>query len=322
MIEMDTVKCSIIVPVFCNYGSLKKTYEAIVVNVIEQMSNTDFEFIFIDDGSLDDSFQELLELSKTATYTVKILKFSRNFGQVPAIYAGYAKATGDVIVNISADLQDPPELIIQMIDAYRNDNFDIVICAREARDEGIFRRLTSAVFYALIRKLSFKNMPQGGFDYVLISKKVKNILLSNKDTNPFWQGQILWTGFQPKIIYYERQKRTIGKSKWTFSKKLKYLFDGVLAYSFYPLRLMSITGLVFFIAGILYGIIIVILYLQGTTPFKGWSPIMILILLSSGLQMLISGVIGEYLWRTLDQARNRPLYVIEQVIEPNESYSS
>ena len=319
---MDTVKCSIIVPVFCNYGSLKKTYEAIVVNVIEQMSNTDFEFIFIDDGSLDDSFQELLELSKTATYTVKILKFSRNFGQVPAIYAGYAKATGDVIVNISADLQDPPELIIQMIDAYRNDNFDIVICAREARDEGIFRRLTSAVFYALIRKLSFKNMPQGGFDYVLISRKVKNILLSNKDTNPFWQGQILWTGFQPKIIYYERQKRTIGKSKWTFSKKLKYLFDGVLAYSFYPLRLMSITGLVFFIAGILYGIIIVILYLQGTTPFKGWSPIMILILLSSGLQMLISGVIGEYLWRTLDQARNRPLYVIEQVIEPNESYSS
>lgn len=319
---MDTVKCSIIVPVFCNYGSLKKTYEAIVINVIEQMSNTDFEFIFIDDGSLDDSFQELLELSKTATYSVKILKFSRNFGQVPAIYAGYAKATGDVIVNISADLQDPPELIIQMIDAYRNDNFDIVICAREARDEGIFRRLTSAVFYALIQKLSFKNMPQGGFDYVLISRKVKNILLSNKDTNPFWQGQILWTGFQPKIIYYERKKRTIGKSKWTFSKKLKYLFDGVLAYSFYPLRLMSITGLIFFIAGILYGIIIVILYLQGTTPFKGWSPIMILILLSSGLQMLISGVIGEYLWRTLDQARNRPLYVIEQVIEQNESHSS
>lgn len=316
---MEQVKCSIVVPVFCNYGSLKKTYETIVAKVIEKTPDVAFELIFIDDGSFDDSYQELLALYQASTYPVRIIKFSRNFGQVPAIYAGYAKATGDIIVNISADLQDPPELIIEMIDAHRNEDFDIVICAREARDESVFRRFTSAIFYALIKKLSFKNMPPGGFDYVLISKKVKNIILGNDDTNPFWQGQILWTGFQPKVIFYERQKRTIGKSKWTFSKKLKYLFDGVLAYSFYPLRLMSITGLIFFIAGILYGIVIVILYLQGTTPFKGWSPMMILILLSSGLQMLISGVIGEYLWRTLDQARSRPLYVIEQVIEQDEA---
>ncbi|MCD4679235.1 MAG: glycosyltransferase family 2 protein, partial [Bacteroidales bacterium] len=271
--------------------------------------------IFIDDGSHDGSFKELLEIKEENSEMIKLIKFTRNFGQLPAIYAGYSAANGDIIVSISADLQDPPELINQMINSYLNQRYEIVICSRQSRDEKYFRQKTSYFFYNIIKRLSFKNMPSGGFDFVLISKKVKNVLLKMEDTNPFWQGQILWTGYKIKIIPYNRKKREIGTSKWTFSKKIKYLIDGVLSYSYFPLRLMSLLGLLFFTLGIRYSLYIVFAYFVGDVPFKGWAPIVILILVLSGIQMLMLGIIGEYLWRTLDQVRNRPPYVIEKIYD-------
>jgi dolichol-phosphate mannosyltransferase len=163
-----------------------------------------------------------------------------------------------------------------------------------------------------MRKLSFPHLPDGGFDIVLLTSDVKNVLLTLKEANPFWQGQILWTGFPILIIPYERKKRLIGKSRWTFSKKIKYMLDGVLNYSYAPIRFISFVGILAFLAGILYSAMICINYFFYQTPFNGWAPIMILILFFSGFQLLMLGIIGEYLWRTLDQVKGRPQYIIKE----------
>jgi dolichol-phosphate mannosyltransferase len=248
-----------------------------------------------------------------------VIKFIRNFGQLQAIMAGYKLARGKCVISISADLQDPPELMNDMIDHYFNKGFHIVVCSRESRDESFFRRGTSEVFYYLMKKLSFPNMPSKGFDFVLLSDKVKNIILKNQESNAFFQGQILWTGFNIKFIPYKRQKRSIGTSRWTFDKKIKYLIDGVLSYSYFPLRAMSVIGLIISLLGFSYAFIIFLSKIFGSIPVQGWAPIMITVLVLSGIQMLMLGIIGEYLWRTLDQVRNRQPYIIEEVYDSKET---
>jgi polyisoprenyl-phosphate glycosyltransferase len=304
---------TILVPCYYNAGSVIPTYNLIMNEVVAKRPNLTFEFVFVDDGSRDDTLTELLEIKTLNPKNVTILKLTRNFGQVAAFMAGYHVAKGKCIINISADLQDPPSLICDMLDSHFNDNFEIVICKRTSREETYFRRKTSKLFYSAMQKLSFKNMPEGGFDFVLISAKVKDIILEQKEANQFWQGQILWTGYPIKWIPYHRLNRTIGVSRWTFSKKFKYLLDGVLSYSFFPPQLMSSLGLFTSLAGFFYAIIVFIQYFLGHAPFQGWSPIIIILLVVSGLQMIMLGVIGEYLWRTLDQTRNRQQFIIEQI---------
>ena len=302
---------SVIIPVYFNEGSINKTYEVLKSEVFDNFPNLKFETIFIDDGSKDGSLEEILKI-KESNESVKVIQFSRNFGQVAAIYAGYEVAIGKGIINIAADLQEPPNLLIEMIGSFIREEASIIVGQRTGREESYYRKITSEFFYVVMRKLSFPNMPNGGFDVALISKEVKNKILELNESNPFWQGQILWTGFPVKFISYTRQKRDTGKSRWTFSKKIKYLLDGVLNYSYAPLRFFSVVGIISFLLGILYSIIIVIQYLFWGTPFVGWAPIMIIILLFSGMQLLVLGLIGEYLWRTLEQTKNRPKYIIKK----------
>jgi polyisoprenyl-phosphate glycosyltransferase len=306
---------SIVIPVYCNQGSLEKTYDKLQEEVIVNNKERSYEIIFVDDGSYDSSFTELTRLRSRDPEHVKLIKFTRNFGQLAAVTAGYHLARGECIINISADMQDPPSLINNMLDAYFNENFEIVICTREAREESLFRTITSKIFYKIMKKLSFDNMPIGGFDFVLISEKVKKIILSKQETNAFWQGQILWTGINIKFIPYRRAKREVGTSKWTSSKKIKYLIDGIMAYSYFPLRIMSFTGLIVSILGFIYAIDIFFERIFGNVPMKGWAPLMIIILVLSGIQMLMLGIVGEYLWRTLDHVRNRPTYIIDKIYE-------
>lgn len=310
-----TVDYSIIIPVYCNQGSLAKTYDLLKMEVIDKWPDLSYEIIFIDDGSYDDSLAELKKLKAQDSKNIKIVKFSRNFGQVSAILAGYQVSKGRCIINISADLQDPPELINEMFKYHFDEKCEIVVCERQSRDDSFFERQTSKLFYRIMKKLCFPNMPIGGFDFVLLSQRVKDIILKNVETNPFWQGQILFTGFEVKFLQYKRRKREIGKSKWTFSKKTKYLLDGILGYSYFPLRLMSVSGMLIASLGILYAGIIFMAKIFGKVPIKGWAPIMIVILVLSGIQMLMIGIIGEYLWRTLDQVRNRPQYIIEEIYD-------
>ncbi len=312
--KKKSVHCSIVVPVYFNEGSLHKTFDLLQNVVMKNNPNRTFEIIFIDDGSGDDSLAELMEL-KEAHDVVRVIKLSRNFGQGAAILAGYTHARGDTVVTIAADLQEPPELINQMLDAHFNEKNDIVICTRQGREESFFRRATSNLFYGIIKRISFKNMPDGGFDFFLISRRVKNLIVRSNEKNPFLQGQVLWSGFQTKFIPYTRKAREIGKSRWTFGKKIKYLIDGMMAYSYFPMRFMSVMGMIIFGLGLLYSLVIVLAKFLGSTPFVGWAPLMIVILLLSGFQMLMLGIIGEYLWRTLDQVRNREQFVVDEIYD-------
>jgi len=306
---------SIIIPVYNNEGVLQKTFKIIYEKVILHNQDKSCELIFINDGSYDNSLNILFKLKKKYPKLIKIIKFTRNFGQVSAIIAGYHFATGKCLVNISSDLQDPPELINSMLNYHFSEQYEIVICKRDSRDESFFRRITSRIFYKIIKKLSFPNIPIGGFDFLLISNRIKEIVLVNNEANPFFQGQILWTGFNIKFIPYQRRKREIGKSGWTFGKKLKYLIDGVLSYSYFPLRLISFSGIVIAFLGFIYACIIFFAWIFGKVPIKGWTPMIIIILILSGIQILMLGIIGEYLWRTLDQVRNRQPYIIEKIYD-------
>ncbi|MBC2716497.1 MAG: glycosyltransferase [Desulfobacteraceae bacterium] len=315
VLKNENIDYSIVVPVYCNEGSLEDLYIKIQSDVVQQNGSKSYEIIFIDDGSHDASLEKILDLKKQNPTHIKIIKFSRNFGQVPAILAGYEHAKGNCIINISADLQDPPRLINQMLNSFYDENFDIVISYRKSRDESLFRKFTSQIFYWMMKKLSFPDMPAGGFDFILISKRVKNCILISNESNPFLQGKVLWPGFKKKFIPYDREKRISGKSKWSLSKKIKYLIDGIMGYSYLPLRLMTLIGIIISFLGFAYALIITFLKIFGDIPIQGWAPIMIIILILSGIQMLMLGIIGEYLWRALDQVRNRPQYIIDKIFD-------
>ncbi len=314
---MEQRKCSIIVPVYYNAGSLELLFSVIQKNVITKFINLCFEVIFVDDGSGDNSFQILQSMQNSNPKIIRVIKFTRNFGQYAAITSGLKFCSGDFAVVISADLQDDPSLINNMISEYTND-YDVIIATREDREESFYRKMTSRFFYSMMKKLCFNNMPTGGYDYFLISRKVIDFMVNNIETNPFIQGQILWSGFSVKFIKYTRKKRVYGKSRWTFAKKVKWLIDGLLGYSYFPIRLISVVGGIIALSGFIYALTIVYDRLIGNVPFNGWAPIMILILVLSGFQMIMLGIIGEYLWRTLDQVRRRPLYIVQEIIADND----
>jgi glycosyltransferase involved in cell wall biosynthesis len=313
-VDVGSVDYSIVIPVYFNAGELSETFEAINRAVLCRQTLRG-EIIFVDDGSGDGSLEELLCLRSKDPQRIKVIKLTRNFGQVNALFAGFSHAQGRCVVAISADGQDPPALINQMLKAIFEENYEIVACAREGRDESAYRVVTSKIFYWLMRKLSFPSMPPGGFDFLCLGRRAVNALLRNRESHSFIQGQILWTGFRTKFIPYRRAIRKRGRSRWTFGKKLTYLIDGVMSYSFFPIRLMSLTGLAVALMGFLYAVSIAVIRLLWGMPVQGWAPLMIMILLMGGVQMIMLGVIGEYLWRTLAESRNRDTYIIEEIFD-------
>jgi len=313
--EPGLIDYSIVIPVYFNEGSLQETMAIINTEVIKRNPELRSEVIFVDDGSGDGSLQELLQIRAIHPDLVKVIKLTRNFGQLNALWAGFSYAKGSCVIAMAADNQDPAVLINEMLEAHLKEKYEIVACQREGRDESYYRILTSKIFYKLIKKLSFPNMPQGGFDFVLLGRKIVNLLLKNRESHGFFQGQILWTGFKTKFIKYHRQKRKVGKSRWTFGKKLTYLIDGVMSYSFFPIRLISFLGILSSLGGFLYALLVIIAKIFWGIAATGWAPLMVVILVMGGFQMLMLGIIGEYLWRSLAQARNRDPYIIEAIYD-------
>ncbi|MAJ05440.1 MAG: hypothetical protein CL827_01080 [Crocinitomicaceae bacterium] len=308
---------SIIIPVYCNEGTLLKGYEIIKKKVLDKNPNLTGEVIYCDDGSSDNSFEELKNLKRAYhKENIKIIKFSRNFGQAAGVYAGLKNGKSKSYIIMSADLQDPIELINDFLSFHFNDGFQIVIGEREGREDPLASKIIAKIAYRLINKINFNNYPLGGIDYLLISQKVKSLMLNMNDSNPFWQGEILWTGFPVKFIPYHRKKRMVGKSKWTISKKITYFIDGVFGFSFFPIRILTLIGFIISFFGIMYAFYILIAKILGLGTFVfGWAPIMIVILLLSGFQITMMGILGEYVWRTLAQAKKRPLYIVETIID-------
>lgn len=292
-----------------------QTMSLLVERVIQANPALRAEVIFVDDGSEDGSFAELLRLREAYPALVSVVKLTRNFGQVNALMAGFIQAVGRCVIAMSADGQDPVELINDMLRAHFDEKYEIVICTRKGRDESYYRILTSRIFYSIMRRLTFPQMPGGGFDFVLMGRKALSVLLRNREAHPFLQGQILWSGYPAKFISYRRLERKAGTSRWTFGKKITYLFDGVMSYSFFPIRVISVLGAGIAGLGFLYAIVIFVIRLAWGLPLQGWAPLMIVILLMGGFQMLMLGIVGEYLWRTLAQVRKRDLFVTEAIYE-------
>lgn len=308
-------KLSVVVPVFRNSETVRETFNRISSTIHANFPSATLEVVFVEDGSGDNSWDVLSELKKNNPDTITLVKLSRNFGQVSAILAGYEAATGDAIITISADLQDPTELMADMLLKWQEGN-DIVIANRIARNDDAASTLFSKLAYGVARKANPK-MPEGGFDYLLLSKRAKDVLITFKGRHRFFQGDILWLGFPTTFIPYERLKRPMGKSGWSFSKKFKYFTDLILDSSYLPIRLMSGLGFITAVTGLLYALIIVLSWLNNSTPFDGWAPLMVAVLVIGGMIMMMLGIIGEYLWRIYDDVKARPLYVLEEVMPAN-----
>ena len=301
------MKISFVVAVYHNEGALSKTHEKIRSIFSNELTQHEYEIVFVDDGSKDGSLREILSLREQDP-RVKVITFTRNFGQMAAMLAGFKEATGDAVINISADLQDPVELIPQMLEKWKG-GAEIVICYRTDRADTLSAKLFSRIAYGVMR-MSHPQIPLGGFDFVLMDRKVMDEFNAIDVRHRYFQGDLLWTGYRTSFIPYVRLKRTIGKSQYNFGKKLKNFLDAVLDASYLPIRFISLLGLITSALGVLYSVSIVFSWLHGETPFSGWAPIMIAILLVGGLIMVMLGVIGEYVWRINEEVRKRPNYVV------------
>lgn len=304
------MKVSYVLPVYNNEGSIKRSCQGISELFSGPLSGLDYEIILVNDGSRDGSFAEMREVAALDSH-VRTINFSRNFGQLAAILAGYEHASGDAIINMSADLQDPVELTVEMVAAWKAGS-DVVIGYREGREDSAGARLFSMLTYAAVRA-SNANIPTGGFDFVLMSRRALEIFLSLKGRHRFYQGDVVWAGLPTTFLPYVRRKRAVGKSQYTFSKKLKLFYDFVLDGSYLPIRAMSACGAIVALLGVLYAGIIAIAWMFGDTPFAGWAPIMVAILVIGGVIMLMLGVVGEYLWRILDEIKAKPMYIIKDL---------
>jgi dolichol-phosphate mannosyltransferase len=301
---------SFVIPVYRNEGAITLTYQKIKAALAADLPAYDYEFVFVDDGSDDGSLQEMLRL-RSGDARVRVISFTRNFGQMAAILAGLKEATGDLVLHLSADLQDPVELIPRMVSDYEAGS-ELVIGHRAEREDQWTSRLTSRLFYRIIR-ISFPQMPSGGFDYVLMARRVVDTFNSFEVRNRFFQGDLLWMGYKTTFIPYTRAKRTIGRSQYTFAKRLKNSLDAILDSSYLPIRFISVVGASTAFVGFLYAINIAYTRFRHGTPFTGWAPIMILILVIGGVLMLMLGIIGEYIWRIYDEVKKKPNYVVRKI---------
>lgn len=306
---------SLIIPVYFNEENLPVTWAAVSETLAGLPEGMEWEVVFVEDGSGDGSYAALLALRDAHPDRVRIVKFTRNFGQVAAILAGFQLARGDCCVVMSADLQDPPELILEMVKRWNGGERKIVLANRENREDGFFARATSRAFYAMMRRYAIPNMPDGGFDFFLIDRRVMDIINDADEKNSFLQGQVLWTGYSPDLIPYTRRKREIGQSRWSLSKKIKYFIDGFVSYTETPIRMITLVGLCISAVSFAYAALILLLKLFWSISVQGWAPLMIIMLMFGGVQLVMLGVIGEYIWRNSHETRKRPSFVIESELD-------
>ena len=301
-------KLSVVVPVYYNQDSLLPLYEELRQKVFSRDDFT-YELILVDDGSRDASWAVMKELAGRDT-NVKIVHLSRNFGSHAAILCGLSRATGDCAVVKAADLQEPAELVLSLYDKWC-EGYNVVLAVREGRPEKAF---FSNSYYAMVRRLALPDMPKTGFDVFLLDKKVIRVLEMLDEKNSALTGQILWSGFKTAQVPYTRLERTVGKSRWTLHKKLRLVLDTLFSFTNLPISVVLTVGVLSSVISVVWGVVLVLLRLMRTIDAIGWTSLFVFQLFSFGVTMLTLGILGEYLWRTFDAARNRPVYIIEDEI--------
>ena len=265
-------KVSIVIPCYFNELNIAETYKVLVRDVFEKRKDIEFEIVFVDDGSRDKTLDELKKVQSYDNH-VKIVKLSRNFGEFRAIVAGMSQATGDAIAVMSADLQDPPYLITEMIQ-YWQQGEKVIIAARNKRDEPWIKNFFANTYYRIVRKLVIADYPKQGFDFFLMDKSVAEILVNMQEKNSSIYVQLIWTGFDPKVIEYTRQAREKGKSMWSYKKRIDLFIDTFIVFSHTPIRWISGLGFLMSISGFISALLLVYDKLVHGSDVAGWtSPI-------------------------------------------------
>ena len=306
-------KISIVVPVYNEEETLQKSYE-IIKKTIDEIKNYECEIIFINDGSKDNTL-EILENIAGENKNVKIISFSRNFGHQAAVTAGIKDVTGDCVVIIDADLQDPPELIPDMLKLWEDGNEVIYGKRKTRKGESAFKLLSAKMFYKILNALSDVEIPKDTGDFRLVDRKVVDVINQMPEHNKFLRGLFSWVGFKQIPYEYERKERYAGKTKYPLKKMWKLATDGIISFSTKPLKLVGGLGIITIILSIgilIYSLLSYIFKLNQLTP--GWTSIMVAITLFSGVQLLSIWIISEYISRIYDETRNRPQYIIDKKI--------
>ena len=302
-------KITLAVPCYNEEEALFPFFEEVTA-VARQMPQVQFEFLFIDDGSRDKTLEVILKLAEQDS-RVKYISFSRNFGKEAGIYAGLQNASGDFVVIMDADLQDPPKLLPEMYRAVTEEGYDCVGSRRVTRKgEPPIRSFFARMFYKVINKMSDADIVDGARDFQMMNRKVVDAILSMGEYNRFSKGIFGWVGFRKKWLEYENIERVAGETKWSFWKLFLYALEGIIAFSTAPLVISSVFGLMCCILAFVMILVIIVRTLVFGDPTAGWPSLVCIMLLLSGIQMLCIGIVGQYLAKTYLETKKRPIYLI------------
>jgi polyisoprenyl-phosphate glycosyltransferase len=312
---MDRPELSVIIPIY-NEAAVLDELRRRLTEVMARLSDRvrSWEVIFIDDGSRDASLQMLREMA-AAEPRFKVASFARNFGHQMAITAGTDLAEGDAVVIMDADLQDPPEVVIEMLALWRK-GFDVVYGVRKSRaGETLFKRLTAAVFYRLLRSmLGGVSIPVDAGDFRLVSRPVVLTLRALRERHRFVRGMVAWVGFKQIPVYYDREARFAGETKYPFYKMLRFAIDAITSFSILPLRLASWLGVGAALVAIVYALFVVYVKVFLGGVVQGWTTIMIAVALGTSVQLFVTGILGEYIGRIYEELKGRPLYITAELL--------
>ncbi len=304
-------KISIVVPCYNEEKTIPIFYKE-MNKVIDKMKKLEFELIFVDDGSSDNTLKVCRELSREDK-RVKYVSFSRNFGKEAGIYAGLSKSSGDYVTLMDVDLQDPPELLPKMYSLIKEEGYDSVGTRRVTRKgEPPIRSFFARCFYRLINKMSKTEMVDGARDYRLMTRQMVDSILEMKEYNRYSKGLFSFVGYNTKWIEYENRERVAGETKWSFWKLVIYALDGIIAFSTTPLWIAAIIGLLFCLISFVAILIIIIKTLVFGDPVGGWPSMVCIIFFVSGIQLFCIGIIGAYLSKTYLETKHRPIYIVKE----------
>lgn len=302
---------SIVIPVYNELANLQPLYTRLT-DMAAKLPTCAFEFLFVDDCSTDGT-AEAITRSCQVDARVKLIRFSRNFGSHVACLAGLTYGSGNCFVIMSGDLQDPPEVIPQMLEKI-NSGYDIVLGDRSCRDDPWLAVLLAGVYHHLMRWCAIRDWPARGTDFMMMRKVVRDVIVRWRQKNTSIMGQVIWLGFRRTFAPYTRERRGSGRSKWTLKKKVKLVVDSLATFSSFPLRVISYSGLLLSAAGFINAVLLALQVIVYRNPVSGWLVLLAAFLLVSGFQLLMLGVIGEYLWRVADEVRGPPPYIVESAV--------
>jgi glycosyltransferase involved in cell wall biosynthesis len=308
---MTKTRYSIIAPCYNEEGNLPELFRRI--GEIMEQTGESWELVLINDGSVDRTLEIMRELHATDS-RVHYIDFARNFGHQIAVTAGIDYAQGDAVIIIDADLQDPPELILEMMEKWL-EGYEVVYAVRtERKGESWFKLFTAKLFYRLIYRITDVNIPLDTGDFRLMDRKVVNALKQMKERHRFIRGMTSWVGFKQTGVYYTREERFAGKTKYPFRRMFKFALDAVTSFSFFPLQMAMYLG--FIIAGLsALGVIgVIIARLFGNQAFFGQATTLVMVLFLGGVQLISLGIIGEYMGRIYDEVKGRPMYVVNEAV--------